>query len=262
MERTPFTFIQMNTSAHLLYAYDELALLVKRKAYISGEDNPFTVSYDKHVRKSEYLSLNLALMNMNAAVLEGSLRSLLCELLQRDAEMLGEHSIFNTYQPEYRMLARSYNQLKSLKEEVELQGGWDKLKRHYKEYLGVNIDTLLDKEKTSAINSIFTLRNIAAHGTSYVIPKVALTDNDKGTYLFKWQSKTQSLSVYTKKVFDLDVLEALQHPCFAYHFMELTKELMQKIKSDRFPPNAKMLLDNIRNYSFGYRNFASVVVER
>ena len=94
-----------------------------------------------------------------------------------------------------------------------------------------------------------------------MIPKHALTDDDKGTYLFKWQSKTQSLTVYTKKVFNLDVLNALKHPCFAYHYLELIKELLELIQNENFPPNAKMLLDNIRNYSFGYRNFGAVVVE-
>ncbi|OOQ62925.1 hypothetical protein [Vibrio parahaemolyticus] len=262
MERNQFTFIQMNTSAHLLYAYDELALTIKKKVRMFDVSDPFSVAYDKHQLNGEFIALNLALMNMNAAILEGSLRSLLCEIIQRDSELLGEHSISNSSQPEYRVLTSSYELLKRLQEEVEFQGGWDKLKRQYKEYLGINLDDILDKEKTSAINSIFTLRNIAAHGTSYVIPKHALTDEDKGTYLFKWQSKTQSLTVYTKKVFSLDVLNALKHPCFAYHYLELIKELLNGIQSDKFPPNAKMLLDNIRSYSFGYRNFGPVTVEK
>lgn len=262
MERNQFTFVQMNTSAHLLYAYDELALKIKRKAQIFGVDNPFLIDYSKHQLSGEFIGLNLALMNMNAAVLEGSLRSLLCETIRRDSELLGELSISNKEQPEYRVLTSSYKLLKQFQEEVEFQGGWDKLKRLYKEYVGINLDEILDKEKTSAINSIFTLRNIAAHGTGYVIPKHPLTDDDKGTYLFKWQSKTQSLTVYTKKVFNVDVLTALKHPCFAYHYMELIKELLGNIQSDNFPPNASMLLDNIRNYSFGYRNFGPVAVEK
>ncbi|MFQ1952904.1 hypothetical protein ACK346_05820 [Aeromonas veronii] len=261
MERNHFTFIQMNTSAHLLYAYDELALKIKKEICMLDVKNPFSVAYDKHELNGLFIGLNLALMNMNAAILEGSLRSLLCEIIQRNSELLGEHSINNSGQPEYRVLTRSYELLKRFQEDVEFQGGWDKLKRQYKDYLGVSIDNLLDKEKTSAINSIFTLRNIAAHGTSYVIPKHELTDDDKGTYLFKWQSKTQSLTVYTKKVFNLDVLNALKHPCFAYHYLELIKELLELIQNENFPPNAKMLLDNIRNYSFGYRNFGTVVVE-
>ena len=262
MERNQFTYIQMNTSAHLLNAYDELALTIKKKAYIPGESNPFNIPFDKHKQSAGCVGLNLALININAAVLEGSLRSLLCEVIQRDSEKLGEHTISNTDQPQYKVLTRSYDLLKSFQEEVEFQGGWDKLKRQYKEYLDVNLDKALDKEKTSAINSIFTLRNIAAHGTTYVVPKDTLTDDDKGTYLFKWQCKTQSLTIYTKKIFNLDVLSALQHPCFAYHYMELTKELLNKIQSDRFPPNAKMLLKNIRDYSFGYRNFGSLVLEK
>lgn len=262
MERNQFTFIQMNTSAHLLYAYDEIALKIKNEVRMYDVNDPFSVAYDKHELNGVFIGLNLALMNMNAAILEGSLRSLLCEIIQRDSELLGEHSISNSAQPEYRVLTRSYELLKRFKEEVEFQGGWDKLKRQYKEYLGLSLDEILDREKTAAINSIFTLRNIAAHGTSYVIPKKALTDDDKGTCLFKWQSKTQSLTVYTKKVFDLDVLNALKHPCFAYHYLELIKELLGDIQSENFPPNAKMLLNNIRSYSFGYRNFASVVVEK
>lgn len=262
MERNQFTFMQMNTPSHLLYAYDELALTIKKKARMPDVNNVFSVSYDKHELNGEFIGLNLALMNMNAAILEGSLRSLLCEVIQRNSESLGEHSIANAAESEYLILTRSYDLLKRFQEDVEFQGGWDKLKRQYKEYLGVNLDGILDKEKTSAINSIFTLRNIAAHGTSYVIPKDTLTDDDKGTYPFKWQSKTQSLTVYTKKIFQSDVLTALTHPCFACHYMELIKELIESIFREDLPPNAKLLLDNIRSYSFGYRNFGPVVLEK
>jgi hypothetical protein len=250
----------MNTTAHLLYAYDEMALAIKKNCHIYNVNDPFSVSYDKHELKSENIGLNLALMNMNAALLEGGLRSLLCEILQKESEKLGEHSIVNKDTPHHKTLARSYDLLKKFQEEVEFKGGWDNLKRQYKEYLGVNLDSILDKEKASAINAIFTLRNIAAHGTSYVLPKNPLGDEDKGTYLFKWQSKTQSLSIYTKKIFKVDVLDALQHPCFAYHYLELVKELLTKIQRDSFPPNANMLLKNITGYSFGYRNFGPTVL--
>ena len=66
MERNQLTFIQMNTSAHLLYAYDELALKIKKEVRMFDVNDPFSVAYDKHELNEVFIGLNLALMNMNA----------------------------------------------------------------------------------------------------------------------------------------------------------------------------------------------------
>jgi len=254
MKKSSYTFIQMNTSAHLLRTCDELALSLKKETRVTGYDNPFDAPLSAHKPTSKCVALNLSLVNIGAAVLEGALRSVLCETLQRDSEILGEQSKSVQGQYSYLPTVKSYKLLTRYRNQVELQGGWSNLKKQLSEYLEIRIDELLSKQDTSGVNGLFTLRNIAAHGTGYVTPKHQVDDTDKDSYLSKWQSKTQELSVYVNKTFNLDVLEALQHPAFSYHFFELIKKLVSTIDSSSLPDNAEMLLHNIKSYSFGYRN--------
>lgn len=211
--------------------------------------------------KSEFIGQNLVLINLNAAILEGTLRSLICEILQRDSEKIGELSIIKKETSEYVALIRSYAVLKNFQDDVEFRGGWDNLKRQYNEYLNINLDDLLSKEKTNGINAIFTLRNFSAHGTGIVTPKNKLDDAQKDSYPFKWQSKVQGLTVYVKKEFNLELLESFSHPSFSKHFMDLTKELVSELnKRNGIPENAKLLLNNLEKYSFGHRNFIKYIV--
>ncbi len=138
--------------------------------------------------------------------------------MQVDSNKIGELSISKKEDDEYMALVRVYSITKKYREDVEFKGGWDNLKRQYKEVFELNIDKLLDKDKSSGINSIFTLKNVAAHGTSIVTTKVKLGDVSEGDYPFKWQSKLQNLSVYIKKEFDLDLVDALQHPSLPFHY--------------------------------------------
>ncbi|MBL1376647.1 hypothetical protein [Zobellella iuensis] len=258
MERNSYKYIQMNTSTYLLKACDEVALQIRKKAKFSGEGYPdyiFTEKYSDIKLSPVLIGLNLIYINQLAAVLEGSLRALLCEVMQIDAGRIGELSISRKVEDDYTAICRAYSITAKYRDDVEFKGGWDNLKRQYKEVFGKNIDSVLDKEKSSGLNSIFTLRNVAAHGTSIVTPKEKLEDGGESDYLFKWQRKLQGLSIYIKKEFDLELLDALQHPSLSYHFTELVKEFVKGFRgSSKLPTNSQVLFNNIENYSFGYRN--------
>lgn len=258
MERSTYSYIQMNTSTYLLQACEEVALKIRHKARFTGEGYPdyvFTEKYTDIELSTEMIGLNLVFINQLAAVLEGTLRTLICEVMQIDSGKLGELSIAKKSDNEYKAICRAYSITKIYKEEVEFKGGWDNLKRQYKEVFDKNIDSVLDQEKTSGLNAIFTLRNIAAHGTAIVTPKEKLEGGSGADYPFKWQRKLQGLSVYVKKEFNLDLLDALQHPSFSYHFTELAKEFLNKLRGNaELPNNSQTLFNNLKNYSFGYRN--------
>lgn len=258
MERKSYSYIQMNTSTYLLQGCDQVALQIRKKAKFTGDGYPdyvFTEKYSDIELSTEIIGLNLIYINQLAAVLEGTLRTLICELMQVDAGRIGELSISKKYDDEYGAICRAYSITKKYKDDVEFKGGWDNLKRQYKEVFDKNIDLVLDKEKTSGLNSIFTLRNVAAHGTAIITPKEKLEDGSEADYPFKWQRKLQILSVYVKKEFDLDLLDALQHPSLSYHFTELVKEFLSKFRCGaEFPTNSQALFNNLVSYNFGYRN--------
>lgn len=259
MEKVTYNYIQMNTSTHLLNASDHIAIQIRRKAKpIKMEDRCdyiFDLSYSQLERHTEFIGLNLIFINLLAAVLEGTLRTCICEIMQIDSEKLGELSNSKKNDPEYNAIVRSYAIAKKYSEDVEFKGGWDNLKKQYREYFQINLDKVLDKEKTSGINAIFTLRNVAAHGTAIVTPKVKLKDASEGEYTFKWQSKLQGLSVNIQQEFNMDLLDALQHPSLSFYFVNLVKELINSLGSnDKMPTNSKALLNNLKNYSFGHLN--------
>jgi len=270
MERNSYSYIQMNTSTYLLHACDEVAIQIRRKAKAKGQlenllsdqydakfhpEYIFDLEYERIELNGEMIGLNLVFINQLAAVLEGTLRTLICEIMQIDSGKIGELSISKKSDEEYSSICRAYSIAKKYKEDVEFKGGWDNLKRQYKEVFDKNIDTVLDKEKSAGLNSIFTLRNVAAHGTAIITPKEKLEDGSEADYPFKWQRKLQGLSVYVKKEFDLDLLDALQHPSFSYRFTELVKNFIAEFRKETvFPVNSQALFNNLENYSFGYKN--------
>lgn len=258
MERSTYTYIQMNTSTYLLQACDSIALKIRKEAkpiYSIHEDYIFDKPYNEIEIGSQFIGLNLSFLNQLAAVLEGTLRTLLCEIIQKDLGKLGELSIARQGKSDYYAIVRAYELQNNYKEEVEFKGGWDNLKRQFREVLDINLDKIIETEKTTGLNTIFTLRNIAAHGTAIVTPKVKLGDKSEGEYPFKWQSRLQSLSVHTQKEFGLELLNAFQHPSFAYYFTNLVKEFVDTFKGQKkLPVNSEALFNNLINYKFGYIN--------
>lgn len=258
MEKHVSSYIQMNTSTYLLKACDEIACKIRRKARFSGEGNPeyiFTEQYTDIVSSAEYIGLNLVYMNQLAAVLEGTLRTLICEIMETDAGKMGELSILKENDDDYMAICRAYKIARKYKEDVEFKGGWDNLKVQYREVLGRDINKVLDKDKTEGLNSIFTLRNVAAHGTAIVTPKVNLNDASEGEYPFKWQRKLQNLSIYVKKEFDLELFDSLQHPSMSYHFTGIVKEFITEFRGKgQLPLNSQALFNNLEKYEFGYQN--------
>ena len=258
MEKSTYSLIQMNTSTYLLQACDTIATKIRKEARHKTticEEYIFTKPYIEINTSTQFIGLNLSFLNQLAAALEGTLRTLLCEIIQRDSGKLGELAIVKKDDSDYRALVRAYAIGKKYKEEVEFKGGWDNLKRQFSEVLEVNLDKIIEPEKMSGINAIFTLRNVAAHGTAIVTPKNKLNDKSEGEYPFKWQSRLQTLSIHVKKEFDMELLEALQHPSFAYYFTNLVIQFTERLKGSMdFPVNSESLFKNLIGYKFGYLN--------
>ena len=173
------------TSISLLIAYEILALGHKKAKVIrtplSFEEN------QAQPKDHDYANYNqsLALLVLNASIVEGTVRSILSEKISDDVD----YEIEKGKKAGQTEPSRSERLLYKFREEVELQGGWEKLKGQYAQYLELSLDKITDDKTTEGLNALFVLRNILAHGTAIIQPKTKMHDDLKDIYPFNWQSR-------------------------------------------------------------------------
>lgn len=246
----------LETSYSLLFAYEVLALQYKRKnqprAAFSTEHNtgPFREVPSKNFNN---YSFTFALLNINAAVVEGLMRSILSELVSEEVDRQVSAGI------QAGRTARSYpeNLLNKFLLEIDAKGGWDRLKEQYASYLGLAIDKSISSQTKEAMNTLFVLRNILAHGTALIHPSEQLPDDFKDEPIFKWQSRLQGARVYLEKQFGHeDIFENLAEFNVPEHFLQKTKDFLTEILPaiNHQPQRAKKTIFAIQNLSFGYIN--------
>ena len=155
------------TSYSLLCAYEVLALEYKcknkPKAAFSKEHKTGPYAEVPSMNFNNY-SFTFALLNLNAAIVEGVMRSILSELVSKEVDRQ-----MNAGKKAGRgKRSSTENLLNKFFIEIEAQGGWERLKEQYATYLGISIDNTITTETKEAINALFVLRNILAHGTSII----------------------------------------------------------------------------------------------
>ena len=246
----------LETSYSLLCAYDVLALQYKRKnkpkAAFSDEYKTDPFAEVPSMNFNNY-SFTFALLNMNAAIVEGVMRSILSELVSEEVD----RQINAGIQAGRDKRSSPENLLNKFFIEIEAQGGWERLKEQYATYLGLSIDKTINTETKEAISALFVLRNILAHGTSIIHPSEQLPDDLKDEPIFKWQSRLQSTRVYLEKQFGHeDIFENLAEFNVPEHFLEKTKgfiaEILTAIKHQ--PQRVKKTIAMIQGFSFGFVN--------
>lgn len=266
MEKKITTIVQINTNSVLLDTYELLALDVTRKSYEmnwTDEENPTLVPVISH----DNIGKNLTLINLNAAIIEGTLRTLFSDILQKDSVAIGELAIEKKDDPNYQQITRTYGLIKRFRDEVELKGGWENIKRQYSEYVGLELDKLGSNEMKSAIDTIFVIRNAAAHGTAFTMPKEIMEAEQKDMYPYKWQNKLHGMNVYVKREFGISFFDALRSPELAKHFMEITKQFFALVsETGVFPEESKFHFAHLESFIFGkntsaYRKYRKEISE-
>lgn len=157
-----------------------------------------------------------ALINLNAAVVEGLARSILVEVIERDID--------NTYNQGIGKISQSI--LQKARYEIETQGGWEKLQSQYSTFAGTSLQSILGKENYQSMSVLFKLRNIFAHGTTLIEPIAKMSEEDRQFYPYQWQRKLQAVQGYCLQHFGVEsVSEALLIHGFPKHFFEITKQV-------------------------------------
>jgi hypothetical protein len=246
------------TSVSLLVAYESLALAYKRSISLRE-----TLEIeDGEIKKIEapdpdYANYNhsFALLILNASIIEGTLRSIISERLTLDIDVATEEGKKQGKTAPSKAEQLTYK----FRDEVELQGGWENLKNQYAFYFDISLDKITDEKTKEAINALFILRNILAHGTAIIQPSKAMEDDMRDVYPYTWQRKIQRAHVYLKSVFGHEgVFENLASHNLPEHFIEVTKKYVADIARaiDPLPERARKTIKMIEDFSFGYINFS------
>ncbi|MBY0499479.1 MAG: hypothetical protein K2P74_07740 [Nitrosomonas sp.] len=246
----------LETSYSLLVAYDVLALQYKRKNKpkdaLSEEHKTGMLGSVPSMNFNNY-SFTFALLNINAAIVEGLMRSILSELVSEEVD----RQIDAGMQAGRTSRSSPENLLNKFFIEIDAQGGWERLKEQYASYLGLAIDKTISTETKEAMSTLFVLRNILAHGTALIHPSEQLPDDLKDEPIFKWQSRLQSARVYLEKQFGhKDIFENLAEFNVPEHFLEKTKEFLSEILPaiNHQPQRAEKTIRAIQKFSFGFNN--------
>jgi len=238
------------TCSPLLISYETLALDFSKTIRLRKHDD-----VDGNSCRSNY-NTAFTLLILNASILEGVLRSILIWKIKEEVET----TIKERQSLGYDSPSKTENLLYKFREDVEHQGGWENLKNQYSLFLGISLESVMNKthENTKeAINVLFTLRNILAHGTTIIQPKNKMPDDMKDVYPYKWQSKTQQASVYLNKQFNKgeNILDNLSSNAVPEHFMNITKQFITKLKDEiKIPKESQEITNMIEKYTFGYRS--------
>lgn len=242
----------LETSTSLFLAYQPLAREYKRAA---NRRTPLTFDSSEKGGKTSSPHFNnynqsFALLILNASILEGTLRSILSEKIANDIKIETQQG-----RSEGRSKASKAEQLLyKFRDDVEIYGGWGKLKEQYKFYLEIHLDKVGSKDLKEAIDALIVLRNIIAHGTAIVQPNEKIDDALKDVYPYSWQNKVHGASVYLRKVYGSDdMFENLAEFDIPKHFLDVTREYLNAVTEelDFSPKRANQTLEMINRYTFG-----------
>ncbi|EPP3373171.1 hypothetical protein ACUN40_002548 [Proteus mirabilis] len=239
-------YLTFNTSVHLLTAYENIALTLNRKRDLTVYNDDDTTKVTLNM-STEHAGNNLALINLNAAIIEGTLRQLFSSLLKDDSCIIGELAKEDTQNQ--TVLFKAYENIRSSNNDLELNGGWDKLKNEIFNYTNLDLNSCMTNPDT--FQTLFTLRNATSHGTALVAPSNKMAENEKNFYPYKWQNKLNASQIYINKIFELDLFNALSHPDFAKHFMTETITFMNNIQTRNIFKSNNFLLTNFSKFKFG-----------
>ncbi|MFI3222424.1 MAG: hypothetical protein QX191_05235 [Methylococcaceae bacterium] len=230
------TYSRLEMPYYLIQSYADLSLAQSRhlRRYTIGKYNGF--------------AHNFALLSLNAAIVEGSLRSILhWYLLEKQNEVTIKGKLLGQTEPDL-----AERTLIKLRLEVDTSDTWIRLKTNFNYVFDKKIGDIVTPVVLSEIEHLFIIRNRTAHGSSIQIPKQVLSENDD-EYLFTLQKKLDSLTKYLNTKHGTNgIFEGLGHPNVASEFWSLTKVFVSNLNGlYTFSPELQKNIDAITGYTFG-----------
>lgn len=240
------------TSVPLLLSYEILALNFKKNIDIREHNHKQIENQDAQVNYDNY-DQTFSLLIINASIIEGTLRSILSEKINAESQSIIKERMGLGHQSP----SKAEMMLDKFRYEVELQGGWENLKNQYSLFLQISLDKITDEDTREAINTLFILRNILAHGTALIQPSSLMLEEMKNIYPYNWQSKIQRASMHLNKTFNKnDIFKNLADDRVPEYFLEKTKGYFSNLETvleNDIPERAMQTINLLKKLKFGYR---------
>jgi hypothetical protein len=232
----------LETADALTYSYETIALRHRHNHELSRSPSSYPTTFP--------------LLILNASIVEGILRFWLASSVKNEMKRLVTQgqSLGKTAKDKAEQLLERYLI------EIEGNGGFDKLKGQYGFFFDISLDGKDPHDPTynpDPIKVLFTLRNVIAHGTTLVAPKIPAGSPKKDEYVDSWQSRLQlATSVLKGATSTTNIFDALQDYRTASFFFEQSRVFLKRTR-------LKLLSQDIddgaafkafTDLEFGYRN--------
>lgn len=237
----------LQTIIPLLIAYEKLAM--EHKKNHDGRATDAAIGIPVSAIECHY-ETTLALLIINASMLEGIMRGILSEKLAQELR----NETLRGKKEGRTGASMAESTLLRFTLDVETQGGWERLKEQYSFCYDMTFKDIFGSDLLETLESLFILRNVLAHGTSIIQPSSKMTDDMKDLYPYAWQCKLQRASVYLEKHFrGGDIFKNLAKYEVPIHFFENTQNACREaiLKIPGCTPSEP--INKLIGYSFGYR---------
>lgn len=239
----------------LLETYEFIAIK-KFNSTVSKEKGTDVPDFDDKNR-----SFAITLLVLNAMILEGVLKNILYYYIDEEINQRTFEGMKNDGRTKPSKMEQIFYKYR---DDMQSSSTWSKVRDSYPLLLDISFKDVVDSDTNEAIEVLFSLRNILAHGAPIIQPKERMPDDEKDIYPYKWQTSTQRINVYLQKQFGGDDLfENLAKSDLPKHFMEMTTKLINsllaqdniKIENFEKDKNLTEILKLLSKYNFGYHNF-------
>lgn len=157
---------------------------------------PFSVAVEPKIpfKNFSHLVYTLPLISLSSAILEGTLREILAKYLQEEINKYIELG-----NKEGRSSHNNYQKILVAKQSlIESHSSMNSLLSEYSILFNFKASEIIPKNLIKIIDSLNTLRNITAHGTSMVTTNIEVQEDD---YFKSWNKKVKELQIVLKKYF-------------------------------------------------------------
>lgn len=174
-------------------------------------------------KRHSILQLSVPMITLNAAIVEGALREILARYIQNE---INKH--IDDGNRSGRFKHNNYQKILVSKQiKIESNSSYSSILDEYSIIFDLKISEVIRKEIIVIIESLFTLRNIFAHGTSIVTTDVPVEED---LYFKNWNTKVMKMQEVLKKYFgSTSIHENISDYRFAEFYMSYSKIYLKKI---------------------------------
>lgn len=174
-------------------------------------------------KRVSILQLSIPMITLNAAIVEGALREIMARYIQNE---------INKYIEEGNATGRTqhnnYQKILVAKQiKIESNSSYGSIMDEYSVIFGLKPTDLFRKEIILILESLFTLRNLFAHGTSIVTTNVPV---EHDPYFKNWNNRVVKMQEVLKKYFGSESIhENISDYRLAEFYMSFSRMYLLKI---------------------------------